>query len=645
MKFLPSLLLLFYAIAFSQSADSLKTYSHRQQSDTTKTAQRDTLALPDSVKAKIRPKTDTLVQIYQKPLNNKSYFNNRNEFDFTNYRYAGDILKSFNLDFSNDYGSIGQPNETYLYGVGNNGISYFEDGIMQNSRLQNFFDLNSIQTESIDSVEIAPLPRGFLYGSFNNMVSVNFITRDFVPPQPYTRIKYYQGPNGEAMIDGLFNQKIYNKFDISFDFTNRKFDFLYANSAYSNWQTKLKIKYYLNNKINIQGTYGFENSKVGLNGGVNIDTLIQNNLNVNEYLYSDIQAPVNSYSNTQKYKFHYVNLRMLSTYFDNSITDFNVYYKFDYTELNQPTDTTYYKTVNKNKIYGVSLRQDYKKDLFDFQFNGIYETSDLKYYSSTDSSFNYYPVSYNNFSVSAVASLHLLDSTLVPSVFYKFSNESGNNYLPELNGSYNGYGADITYNPFDKLKFYLGFSNFRTRAGSNYSHSFEAGISSSFGSLFTDVKLFKRGALQVNNLYPFLNNTNYINQDLTGIGANINYMFWKFLLETRTSYYQTGNSSELLYLFPKISFTGGVYYKNIVFSNNLNLKTGLLYTFIGKRNSSVGELSSNWKLDLTAAGEIKKVAMIYFTWENLFDNKYYIIPYYPMYRRGIRIGLAWELFN
>jgi outer membrane cobalamin receptor len=264
MKFLPSLLFLFYAIAFSQSADSLKLHNHRLQSDTTITAQRDSLALPDSLKAKIKPQIDTLVQIHQKPFNNKAQFINRREFDFSNYRYAGDILKSFNLNFLNDYGSIGQPNETYLYGVGSNGIGYFEDGIMQNSRLQNFFDLNSIQTESIDSVEVSPLPRGFLYGSFNNMVSVNFITRDFVPPQPYTRIKYYQGPNGEAMIDGLFNQKIYNKFDVSFDFTNRKFDYLYVNSAYSNWQTKLKIKYYLNNKINIQGTYGFENSTAEL---------------------------------------------------------------------------------------------------------------------------------------------------------------------------------------------------------------------------------------------------------------------------------------------------------------------------------------------------------------------------------------------
>jgi hypothetical protein len=645
MRSLLSLLFFFYAIAFSQSIDSLKTPHSLKSLDTAKIIQRDSLAVVDSLKIKSKLKPDTLVSIYQKPIDAQSYFIDRREIDFMDYRYSGDLLKSFNLNYLNDYGTIGQPNETYLYGIGNNGISYFEDGIMQNNRLQNIFDLNNIQTEDIDSIEVAPLPRGFLYGSFTNPVSVNFISRDFIPAKPYTRIKFYQGPNGEAMIDGIFNEKVFNKFNIFFDFTNRKLDSSYANTSFSSWQLKLKIKYYLNNKINIQGTYGFENSTVGLNGGVNVDSLIRSNENVNSTLYNDILAPVNFNAGGQDYKFHYFNLRLLSNYFDNSTTDLNLYYKFDNTQLSQSDDTLFYKTVNKNKIYGVSLKQDYRKDLFDFQLNGIYEVSTIKYYYLTDSTYNYYPVNYNDFSASAVVSLHLLDSSLVPSIFYKISNESGNNYSPESNGEYSGIGADIAYKTSDQLRFYLGYSNFKTGAESNYSQSFEAGMTSTIGNLFADLKLFKRKDLHLDSPYSFLNYINQINPDLTGIGANINLMIWKFLLETQTSYYTTENSSELLYLFPKINFTGSVYYRNILFNNNLNLKTGFTYSFMGKRNSSFGEINSNWNLDFTLAGEIQKVAMVYFTWENLFDNTYYIIPYYPMFRRGIRFGISWELFN
>ncbi|MBI5726873.1 MAG: hypothetical protein HY965_03400, partial [Ignavibacteriales bacterium] len=45
------------------------------------------------------------------------------------------------------------------------------------------------------------------------------------------------------------------------------------------------------------------------------------------------------------------------------------------------------------------------------------------------------------------------------------------------------------------------------------------------------------------------------------------------------------------------------------------------------------------------AGEIKKRAIVYFTWENILDRKYYITAYYPMPRRGLRLGIAWQLYN
>lgn len=179
------------------------------------------------------------------------------------------------LSYTRDYGFIGQPNEIMLYGVGFDGISYLEDGVLRNNRLQNLLDLNNLQSESIDSIEVIPSPRGFLYGTINNPVSINFLTRDFISPQPYSRIKYYQGPSGEAMIDAIFNEKIYNKFNIFFDVTNRKYDTTasYTNSSFSTWQAKTQLKYFLSNKINITGTYEFVHSNVGLNGGVNIDMI------------------------------------------------------------------------------------------------------------------------------------------------------------------------------------------------------------------------------------------------------------------------------------------------------------------------------------------------------------------------------------
>ena len=68
----------------------------------------------------------------------------------------------------------------------------------------------------IDSIEILPLPRGFLYGPDNYIAAVNFIEKDFLTPVPYTRIKYYEGyATGEATIVSELGVKV--MFDADYD--------------------------------------------------------------------------------------------------------------------------------------------------------------------------------------------------------------------------------------------------------------------------------------------------------------------------------------------------------------------------------------------------------------------------------------------
>jgi outer membrane cobalamin receptor len=131
--------------------------------------------------------------------------------------------------------------------------------------------------------------------------------------------------------------------------------------------------------------------------------------------------------------------------------------------------------------------------------------------------------------------------------------------------------------------------------------------------------------------------------NVKGLGLVLNYKFWMLLVETNTSYYF--NHSRII---PEWQFVGGLYVNDLFFDDNLDLKAGLKFYYTGKINSyrQVGtNIEPTNKLDFTLAGEIKKVAIFYFIWENLFGNQYYITPYYPMPERNIRFGLAWELFN
>jgi hypothetical protein len=143
---------------------------------------------------------------------------------------------------------------------------------------------------------------------------------------------------------------------------------------------------------------------------------------------------------------------------------------------------------------------------------------------------------------------------------------------------------------------------------------------------------------------------NYLSEKIRGVGLNLNYKYWILLLETNTSYYFKVDGDRPANL-PDWQFVGGLYVNGLFFEDNLDLKTGFTFYYTGEINSREYDWFGNTvvaptnKLDFTLAGEIKKVAIFYFIWENIYYNQYYITPYYPMPDGNIRFGIAWELFN
>ena len=252
-----ALIIITSIVAAAQIQDSvtadLKIYSD------TLSIQPDSIITNDSLL--IVTERDSIVPLYSSPLTDKSFIASNKELLKLEYQYTGDYLRLSQFNFIKNLGFTGQPNETFLYGVGNDAVSYLMDGISYNDRQSNSLNLNLIQSEDVDSIEMIPLPRGFLYGAYNNPVSVNFITKDFLSAQPYTRIRFYQGTNRDMMFDGIFNAIITNKLIASFDITNRIYDGTYDNTDYSIWQGKVKLKYLLSNAVNIIASYNYNDYK------------------------------------------------------------------------------------------------------------------------------------------------------------------------------------------------------------------------------------------------------------------------------------------------------------------------------------------------------------------------------------------------
>jgi hypothetical protein len=633
MKFFPAIILLVPLNLYSQDADTTKIIT-----DSLSFAESDTVA-SDTSQVTIKDSTihvDTLYPLYQKPFYNRSFFINREIINKLDYRYTGDLFLPAGFSILKDKGAIGQLNEHILYGSGAGSINHLLDGILYNNRLTNNLDLNFIQNELIDSIEVVPLPRGFLYGPDNYVATVNFIEKDFLSPAPYTRIKYYEGPGGEAFFDGIFNTFFLKKLSFTLDITNRKFDSTYVNSGFSIWQAKAKIKYFLSNSINLIGSYSLVSSELGLNGGVSIDSISKLTGDINNLLYDPLQAPVVYPTLKQEVKLDKFSLKVLGS-FGKYYSDLNLYYH----TLHESYSGIPSKDEIKNYVVGGSLRQSYTRSFLRFELNSVFESRELNYhFVDTSSGFQRMKTKYNVFSISPVFSLCLLDGILNPSVFYKYTKYS------EMLNAQTGFGVDLTLKPLNIVDFYFGISMFdflpTLRAD-----LYEAGVRIKYGGLFTDIRLFSRKNYRPNYGYTILYNISNSTisrqkNDLTGLALSLNYDFWKLRLEGRFNYNsiketQTPVTSEI-----KMYFNGGIFYKDILLNRNLELKTGFVLKYY---NFQSADYESAYQIDFTVAGIIQNAAIVYFSWENLLDKKYFIVPYYPMRERGIRFGLAWELLN
>ncbi len=558
-------------------------------------------------------------------------------------------MRPLSLSFIKDLGFIGQPHETFIYGVGNRGISYLQDGVLWNNRYSNSLDLNLVQSEDIDSIEIVPSPRGFLYGPYNNPVAVNFIMRDFLSPQPYTRIRYYEGPNGEAMIDGKFNAQIAKRWNLSFQVTNRSVDETYKNTDLSIWQANAKLKYLLSNSVNISGSYYFVSSNQGLNGGVDYDSLSQISNNPNTDLYDPAIAPVLYPNRTLDVTQHNFSLRTLAKPFDNAKLELSIYYRYSLDEYKNLQDSiTTYENKN-NKSYGAVLYYYHRYEFLTLKLLADYESRNLEL--ATNYGISIYSNSDERFSFGGIVTACVLENFIHASIYYKRS------YWRPGDFNYDGIGADILFWPTEPQTLYLGYSNRKEISIDQSLPTFEMGLRYNLPKLMIDIKYYYNEF----DPYKFQGGPSILRDTpvtIRALGLSFNYKLWLLLLETNTSYYfkvENENAFETGSRHPKNLpnwlFSGGLYVNAIFFNNNLDLKVGFKYYYIGEIISSdsyygTGRLvePSN-KLDFILIGEIQERAIVYFVWENLFDNQYFITPYYPMPESSIRFGLSWELFN
>ncbi|NJD23090.1 MAG: TonB-dependent receptor [Melioribacter sp.] len=649
----------------------------------------------DSTSAVKQTKGSSLLQISSLLDENfKTSIINKKSLESTDYRTTADFFINVPFGYVRDLGSVGQPNEVLIYGLGFGNVSFLSDGISINNRLSNALDLNLFQSESIDSIEVIPFARGFLYGGMNNPVSVNLISRQPELRKPYSRIKYYQAPNSEGMIDGIFNISPFKRLNAYFELTNQSISPIYTTSSatkigtdHSNWMGAARLRYLLSNNINIIASYKYIQTNTQLFGGIDADS-INRAYPASQFetiLYDNFRAPVRYANRYQKVTGHNFSLRMLGNFIEHSPTDISFYYQTNLTEFRQNESSSIFQNNasiifddNEHRTIGTSLRQDINIDII--KLTSLTNFEKTKFLTPLLSQ----EINKSLFSTTAIASFSIINKALNPSLFARYLNYSQDNFF--------GFGADAIISLDQLFNFYVGFSSFekpRTiweerfvlpgiQSGRQKITSFE--LSANLKNSFVDASISYFNKSTTNSLLPVLLKEDPFHNDkivyatvndlkLQGLNLKLDLSIWKILLSANTSYYFPSNNRHNNNL-PNFSLYGGVYYVDTLFNKNLHLKSGFNYFSIGERDFSSIDLEKNistnflydpnsqnislisplpiptsFQIDFFLAGKIQNSATIYFIFENLFNAKYFIVPYYPKQARGIRFGVAWNFLD
>lgn len=576
-----------------------------------------------------------------------------------NLRYAGDLFSLVPVSYKRSLGFSGLPEEMNFYGAGFGNVSYFENGILLNDRMRNFYDLNLYQTEDVDSIEVVPSPRGFLHGVFNNLSAVNLITKDFVAMPPYTRIKYIESPFGEGYVDAQFNSLFSKKYIFSFDISNRKMDAGFLNTDYSLWQAKVKLKYLYSNSLNFFLNYNFVKSDIGLNGGIDYDTLAIRTTEPWLYLYNERTSPVVDRESYQKVKQHNFSLRILAHLYEESTSELSLYYRFNLDEYRQnefgrQSGISTFLSDRKTKVLGGIVSHQTNFCIFNLALKGNYEYLEYSgFYSYPKFLYWKYSTHENNLILDGILTLNDSDNKLIPAVFGKVVSTKGNRYF--------SFGGDIKYLLSDNSSIYSGISYIEKTQDYDpltitVLRGFDTFLISEIG-----YKLMTEKTLTILDLFYKRDGSWITYEETYGAGITFNYQYWKIHALTNSLFTKRKyRYSSIGPTLPTLTLNWKIEYRDTLFNSSLHMRTGFEAKYSSRHvyskydfyrttevfyDISKPDVPAWFTLDFYLSGEIQRSAMIYFSWENLFGYQYYVTPYYPMPGRGIRFGITWEFAN
>ena len=589
--------------------------------------------------------------------------------DFTHYRYPGDLLTLTPGIFMRDLGTPGQLGGVTLDGADAHAISFLNDGVPLADPFTGLYNLNLYPTENIARIEVIPGTRAFLYGLNSGAGAINFVSKTKKAIKPFSRIRYSESAYQDGFFDGMFSQDIIRNLNLTLGVGHATFGPKFPNDQYDDWMTRVKLRYNISNSVDVYITDIYNQTNLGLNGGADTATDIL-------LRYDPRQATMLNTDSYEKITRHDLQAGVLLRVLPDSddISTVALYHNTQLREYrdedNRPYPNAYFVQEDfRSQWYGVKLTQHLSLPVA--QLDGAAELGSRGLISGLPSGQHLERL----FAVSGKAVVRPADP-LTGTAAVRLDR-----YLGWTRTS---AGGDIAVGLTPWAEIFAGYSSswrFPTIQELSWRDNVVSGpatlvperhdltevglrLGTARGSTLS-MKYFHRSVkdpiivLPGKGTYPFPTARYSQPRELLteGVDAGAAVRIGSFYIEGSGLMVTVKQDSIGELVLPKFSGTGGVYFWDTLFSGHLDLKVGLRGRFLSQNRGE--EYNPQAMLfvpgaqvtyNMVGSGDLVIMfhigsAYVHFIWENLVDQKYIVVPFYPMPDRAIKLGISWEFIN
>ncbi|MBU1298525.1 MAG: TonB-dependent receptor plug domain-containing protein [Bacteroidetes bacterium] len=602
---------------------------------------------------------------------------------FTDYRYTGNLIENLPGAFFYNLGSIGQPHQLTINGLDGRSIAVMTNGIGLNESLIGVYNFHLFPAEELERIEYINGSRAFIYGLNATGGVINLVPKFHSSKRPYTKIRYSESNYEETIFDGLFAQNILPDLNFSSGVQRISYDGRFTNSAYDAWLVRVKLRYNLSEKFNIYISEIYNQNKLGLNGGINV------NETQSGFTYDNLRAVVKNPDSYEKLARNDLQLgaaaclpRITGLADSTSVTNLTFFLSNQMRsyrdEENTRSPNGIFQKLNHHSRW-IGVRIDQRLNLLTKEDNSDYIKLDL---GSEIQSRQILQSPNTGYKSSKLISI-FGKGDFIPSDL--MSTSAYSRYDNYLNNSTLGYGGDVNFKLTDHFTLNAGYSkSYRyptfqelywrditvTGEIGNFKperhNLFESGFEFRFDKMLTlKTNIFSR---KIDNTiyikpktvdfpFPGLEFLNAGRSVLTGINSSLTLNIWKFSGSLNTTYFITQKILDTDNQYPKYFTSGELLFRDIFFDNHLDLKAAVRGRVVSKQkgfefNPQVGllvpsisyELGTGGSFDAMLIGKIGS-AVVHIILENVLNNQYAVTTFYPIQDRSLRFGITWEFEN